>query len=556
MNTQRKEPKSYAEIAFGFGLMGLGYWLWPEGSAYAQQWIASGLCGFLGGVTVLKGTQTFQRELKVKRDREAAALPSGTYGNARFAGLDDLQASGLTHPAGLFLGAQDGVPLFYDGKAHLLTVAPARQGKGITVVIPNLLHFQGSVFITDPKGELAAVTAAHRAQTFGQKVIVLNPWGLHGLPQHRFNPLQGLVEAAADEHLRRGLIEDASAIALQLVPEPNDAKNRYFREGSRKILRALMLHFATRGQPEKCTLPELWRTIQNVTRLKDTLIAMAGSEALHGVVADFASDLSAVMADTPEQFGDFREGAAQAVSIFDPNGYVGESVMGSDFSFRELKTGKVSIYLVIPPDRIATHGAWLGLLTKQAIDAVGRTQGSSPVLFMLDEFANMGKLAGLAESLTALPGLGVRVWMIVQELADLRRVYGRETTETIASQAEVKQFFAVQNPELAKALSSQLGTRTMKTKSFNLGREADDQVGETLGETGRPLLSADEIRQLPAIKQLLLVKSLPPVLADKVAFWDVAPWNHWAAPNPVEGAHPQSKPLVTLTYQKKEEANV
>ncbi len=248
MNTQRKEPNSYAEIAFGCGLMGLGYWLWPEGSAYAQQWIASGLCGFLGGVTVLKGTQTFQRELKVKRDRAAAALPSGTYGNARFASLDDLQAAGLTHPAGLFLGAQEGVLLFYDGKAHLLTVAPARQGKGISVVIPNLLHFQGSVFVTDPKGELAAVTAAHRAQTFGQKVIVLNPWGLHGLPRHRFNPLQGLVDAAADERLRRGLIEDASAIALQLLPEPNDAKNRYFREGSRKILRALMLHFATRGQ--------------------------------------------------------------------------------------------------------------------------------------------------------------------------------------------------------------------------------------------------------------------------------------------------------------------
>jgi type IV secretory pathway TraG/TraD family ATPase VirD4 len=156
MNTQRKEPNSYAEIAFGCGLMGLGYWLWPEGSAYAQQWIASGLCGFLGGVTVLKGTQTFQRELKVKRDRAAAALPSGTYGNARFASLDDLQAAGLTHPAGLFLGAQEGVLLFYDGKAHLLTVAPARQGKGISVVIPNLLHFQGSVFVTDPKGELCS----------------------------------------------------------------------------------------------------------------------------------------------------------------------------------------------------------------------------------------------------------------------------------------------------------------------------------------------------------------------------------------------------------------
>jgi type IV secretion system protein VirD4 len=62
---------------------------------------------------------------------------------------------------------------------------------------------------------------------------------------------------------------------------------------------------------------------------------------------------------------------------------------------------------------------------------------------MLDEFANIGKLAGLAESLTALPGLGVRVWMIVQELAELVRIYGPNTAKTIQSQAEVRQFFAV-----------------------------------------------------------------------------------------------------------------
>ncbi len=65
------------------------------------------------------------------------------------------------------------------------------------------------------------------------------------------------------------------------------------------------------------------------------------------------------------------------------------------------------------------------------------------MLFLLDEFANMGKLSGLAESLTALPGLGVRVWMFVQELAELVRLYGPNTAKTVLSQAEVKQFFAV-----------------------------------------------------------------------------------------------------------------
>jgi type IV secretion system protein VirD4 len=548
MAGKKDEPNSAVEIGFGVGLMGLAYWLWPEGDANAQYYIFSVLSGFMGGLTVITGVQRRQKEYELLEDRRAALEPSGTYGTARFAELDDLQRAGLTMPRGLFLGSFRNTPLFYDGKAHLLTVAPARQGKGISVVIPNLLHFQGSVFVTDPKGELAAVTGRHRRATFGQQVYVLNPWGLHGLPQHHFNPLQGLIDTAQDENLRRGLMEEANALALQLLPEPEDGRNRYFREGARNILRGLMLHFATNGRGEDCTLTNIWRNVNNMSRLQKTIIEMAGNEALNGVIADMADNLSVLVRDNPQQFGDFREGAAQAVSIYDPGGYLGESASKSDFSFRELKEHKVTVYLVIPPDRIAACGSWLGLLTKQAIDAVGRSQGSNRVLFMLDEFANMGKLAGLAESLTALPGLGVRVWIIVQELADLRRVYGADTAKTIASQAEVKQYFAVQSHELAKQLSDQLGNKTVKTKSFNLGQKDTDEVGENLGETGRPLMSPEEIRQLPATEQLIWVKHHLPIRASKTPFWFVAPWNEWADENPVEGMHPRTSPTITLNY--------
>src|SRR5690606_24643356 len=143
--------------------------------------------------------------------------------------------------------------IFHNGKAHLLTVAPARTGKGVSVVTPNLLHWDGSVFVTDPKGELAGMTAWHRQEMLGQKVCILNPWGLHGLPQHRYNPLAVLVTLYEDDDQRRGVTGAVRDLALQLVPEPEtDSKNRFFREGSRKLLRALMLHLATREEPARC----------------------------------------------------------------------------------------------------------------------------------------------------------------------------------------------------------------------------------------------------------------------------------------------------------------
>lgn len=521
-----------------------GAWSIPND---AGQWFL----GASSAVALIAAADRRRAERDRERKRRAAETPSGVYGTASFMTSEEAVRAGLTNPAGMFLGVLDGMMLFHTGKAHGIIVAPARSGKGINAVIPNLLHSQSSVYVVDPKGELAGVTARHRRQTFGQKVIVLNPWGLHGLPQHRFNPLAYLVDLYHDEAARRGLTEEVATLALQLIPEPEDARNKFFREGSRKLLRAFMLHSASREQPDRCTLPELWRVFQNATRLDATLVEMAGSDALGGIVADLADDIARTIEKNPESFQSFIEGATQAVSIFDPAGWLADSVAGSDFSFGEMKTGKVSVFLVIPPDRVATHGAWLGLLTRQAIAAVARQPGNTPVLFMLDEFANMGKLAGLSESLTLLPGLGVRVWIIVQSLDQLRAVYGRETTSTILSQAEVQQFFAVQDHGLAKMLSDALGQRTVKTLSVNLGRKEDDDPGESRAEAARPLMSADEIRMMGKSEQILLIQSLPPIRAQRVPFWSVAPWCDWAAPNPVEGVHPRPEPSFTLSYREK-----
>ena len=525
---------------------------WPDltgAQPDAADQLFLGLFKFIGGLAVLEGLAGYYRAWRRGEQRKESEQPSGTYGQAAFATLQDCAHAGMLDPQGLYLGLLDGQPLFYSGKAHLVTCAPARQGKGINVVIPNLLHYTGSVIVTDPKGELAAVTAAHRQDRFGQDVVILNPWGLHGLPQDRINPLEGIIALAGDPGLQRGLTDEVKAIALQLFPEPEDTRNRYFRDGSRTILRAVMLYLALH-QPAICTLPEMWRVIANPMRLERAITAMCRSEELGGLLADLGDDLAYQMRENPEHFGDFRTGAVQALEIYQPGGFLAEAVSGSDVALETLVSGQVSIYLAFPQDRIASHGAALGLIVNRAITAVARANRKGKVLFVLDEFANMGKLTGLAESLTALPGLGVRVWMFVQELAELVRLYGPHTAKTVLSQAEVQQFFAVQDNDLAATLSRAMGQKTVKTRNYNLGRFEDDEIGQSLSETGRPLMSADEIRLMGRDEQLLFISRLPPVKAERVPFWRIAPWGAWAQPNPVEGAYPNETPLVRLAYRK------
>ena len=63
---------------------------------------------------------------------------------------------------------------------HILTVAGSRAGKGVSLIVPNLLHWPGSCIAIDPKGELATITASRRSSA-GSKSR--RPWatGRQGL---------------------------------------------------------------------------------------------------------------------------------------------------------------------------------------------------------------------------------------------------------------------------------------------------------------------------------------------------------------------------------------
>ena len=509
--------------------------------------MVSGFGQVIGGTAVFHGAVTLSRTAQAKEQRKALEQTTGTFGTADFASEEDIAAKGLRDPNGLYLGLHQGQPIFYSGEGHLYTVARARTGKGTTTATPNCLHNTGSMLITDPKGELAAMSGEHRETRFGQNVYYWNPYGLHGLPQNAINPLQPIVKCALNRRQRRTLLSKVRRMALQLYPEPEDARNRVFRDGSRGLIVFLILWYAL-NDPENCTLPQVYRDLASPRRLKAKLNAALDSDALGGTLGDMADDIIQQMDDTPELFGSFRAGAIQQLSIFEPSGLLAEAVSGSDVDLETLKDGNTTIYLMMPPDRMASEGVALGLIVNEAIAEISQSQKRGKVLFLLDEFANLGRLWGLAESLTALPGLGVRVWMIVQEEAELVRLYGPNTAQTIKSQSEVRQYFAVNNASLAQSLSKELGTRTVRTRSHNLGHAVTDDVGENIGEAGQPLMRPEEIMQMGPSDQLVLVNGMRPIFGQRIPFWHVDPWNGWAKTNPVEGETPQAETLLRLRY--------
>ena len=111
-----------------------------------------------------------------------------------------------------------GKPLRYAGPAHLLTIAPARTGKGVGTIIPNLLEYPFAVVCIDPKGENARIAARQRGK-FGA-VHVLDPFGVTGLASAAFNPLDRIDPNGLD------LADDCMTLADALVYDaPGEAVN-------------------------------------------------------------------------------------------------------------------------------------------------------------------------------------------------------------------------------------------------------------------------------------------------------------------------------------------
>ncbi|WP_112313478.1 type IV secretory system conjugative DNA transfer family protein [Pseudogemmobacter bohemicus] len=439
-------------------------------------------------------------------------LDGETHGSARFA--TNKEASALTIQSdGLIVGRhpKSGKLVRYDGPAHLLTMAPTRSGKGVGSIIPNLLTADRSVICIDPKGENAKIAGRARQQ-FGP-VHVLDPFGVTGQPSAAFNPLDQLDPAGLD------VAEDASTLADALVvDEPGMAGEAHWNDEAKALIAGLILH-VTASEP---------RDRQNLATLRDYLTL--APEAFAALLKDMQASTAAagLIARAANRFlGKSDKEASGVLSAAQRHTHFLDSprmvaVLGrSDFRFADLKRRNVSVFLVLPPDRLATYSRWLRLLVAQSLTDMARdpTKPAAPVLYLLDEFAALGHLAPVERAMGLMAGYGVQLWPILQDVHQLRATYGQRAG-TFLSNAGVLQVFGVNDHDSARLVSDLLGQGTVVFQSMSRALDSE-KSGLSFGEqhVARPLLTPDEVRNLPQNVELLFLAGQRPVIAGKLAYY-------------------------------------
>lgn len=494
------------------------------------------------------------------------------FGSSRWATFEDVQKHGLAGVEGLFLGMYrqhhetNGKlmerPLYYQGDRHLMTVAASRAGKGVSSVVPNLLTYEGSVLAIDVKGELAAMTWARRGagdtergiEGMGQDVFIVDPFGTVLAPEHAacFNPMDWLDPSDP------ALVENAMTLWEGIII-PGAAKEPFWDEEAKSIGVGITLHVAT---------AENEAHQRHFGRVRD--IITAGPAEFAAVMSDMLDNSNPVVRGTAQRTMGKDEkllsgvmATLQSHTHFLESDAIRRSLSRSDFRFEDLKARKMTVYLVLPADRLnGTFNRWLRLLIQQAITVNARNvweKPQKPVLFILDELAALGKMDIIPRAYGLMAGYGMTLWSIVQNFSQLEDVYGKGW-ETFIGNSGILQYYGSRDFKTADYFSKLAGVTT--AVKFSWGRTIGRSLGfsETWGtsrtsgtsysaqggsssssytsshsesksqtdsESGsethdviqRPLVTADELMTMRGDEALVLVENLFPVKAFKVKWY-------------------------------------
>lgn len=454
------------------------------------------------------------------RSRLNAALPD-VHGSAKFGGAKE-QRELVRIEDGLIVGrAHQGGLMRYGGSSHLLTVAPTRSGKGVGAIIPNLLTLRRSVLCIDPKGENARI--ASRARSELGPVFVLDPFEISGVAGSCFNPLAELKPDSID------LAEDVAAVADALVYDPpGQVGEAHWNEEAKALIAGLILHVVTTAGPKQRTLATV-RDLLTTTpqRFEQVLKTMQASLAANDLVARAAN--RHLSKSDREAAGVLS--AAQRHTHFLDSPRMTKVLSRSDFKLGDLRSELTSVFVVLPPDRIGTHARWLRLMVVQAINELARSSPDrsaprQPVLLLLDEFAALGRLEPIERAFGLMAGYGVQLWAILQDMHQLRSLYG-ERAGTFLSNAGVTQIFNVSDIDTATWVSRTLGA---ETESYvTTGSTVSDAPGQWRANrsystnqtlTRRELLTPDEVMRVSDDELLLLRPGSLPLVGRKIRYFN------------------------------------
>ena len=499
----------------------------------------------LGLVSAWRGGLTdyddahFQSIREMRRNRMVAGLKRNGFVYGKL---------GRPGKAGQFVSATP------DRFPHAIMIAPTGRGKNVGFVFPNLMHFRGSAVVLDVKGENFATTSIHRTRALGNKVWYFSPFdyvaasdedgeeadgqgGEVRTRTHRFNPLARIAALPSTEQQFTAI---NTMTDLFLSVESKDAES--FFQAGRSLFVVACLRAIEIGTP---TIGEALRIMNGGGNKKESYRQIAEETGIAVVCEVFLG-----MADQIDKILDSYVSVIRGAGLqlwLDPA--VDRATSASDFDLASFRRDAQTLYIAIQPEELRTLAPLVRLLFADAIASLQRAQPGPdephPVMFVLDEFDQLGRQPNVLQALKTIRSYGGRFFIVTQSIPGLESVYGETDRRALLAAAGVQIYMTPQDDRTADVLSSALGRTTIvaKTRSQGAVQRLDESGNVSRRSEERPLVSASETLRLDTSKVLILPEGQYPILADRITHYAD---RHFKRIDAARAGHPLPYPPATV----------
>ncbi len=483
----------------------------PQVQPYAWRiWTAGGIGG---GLMLLVWASLLVMLYKLRSD-------GNIHGRARFAGMLDLANKGFLKQKddGIVVGQQNGKLLRLSGQQFVILAAPTRSGKGVGVVIPNLLDYRESAVVLDIKQENFDLTSGWR-RSIGHEIYLFNPFA-EDRRSHRWNPL---TYVSSDPSFR---VSDLQAIAAMLYPDGDD-KDKFWTSQARNTFLGFTLYLFEQAEAIPVaptpTLGEVLRLASgDGTELRPYIQKLSDAHFLSGQTRTaFAGLLSQADVTFASIIGTFRE----PLNAF-LNPVLDAATSGDDFRLDDVRRKRMTIYVGIQPNKLAESRLIVNLFFSQLINVNTKTLPQNDkslkhqCLLLMDEFTSIGRVDIISKAVAYMAGYNLRLLPIIQSMAQLDAVYGKELSRTIITNHALQIIYAPREQQDANDYSEMLGYTTLRrrarTRSHGQGRSVSDN--EVLEK--RALMLPQELKAMGPEKEIVIYEGLAhPVLCKKIRYY-------------------------------------
>lgn len=403
-----------------------------------------------------------------------------------------------------------------DGKKHrrnLNTIVIGGSGAGKTrfYAKPNILQCNTSFVVLDPKGEIIrSVGHLLEAKDYVIKVIDLIDMS-KSLGYNPFHYIQN----------DKDILKLITNLIRNTTPKGSNTNDPFWEKSETALLEALMLylyHYAPEDEQNFTMVMEML----NYAEVKED------EEDYESPLDELFKRLETLDSNSLalKQYKIYKQAAGKtAKSIL-----ISVGVRLAAFNLEELASltrfdemeleqigeRKTALFAIIP-DNDSTFNFIVGMLYTQLFqmlyyqaDYVHGGELPVPVHFLMDEFANVALPDEFDKLLSTMRSRQIFVSIILQNLAQIKALY-KDSWESIVGNCDELYYLGGNEQSTHKYISELLGKETLDTNTFGKSTGHSGSYSTNFQQTGRELLTADEVRLLDNNDGLLFIRGERPI---------------------------------------------